>query len=169
MKHVVRTGDFLLAFTAIVVGMAFTFVALSSSSVSYRILVALLALGVLFTYLSLKVKSRRRADRETSVCKETLLVDAEASGQLLFAPESPMTDPVLHLTAHGRPLLVEDVWHDDVSLVVAPQPIVAWRRGIVYHGVVDAKRTLRVVVRNAGYAPAVVRASLSAKKTKETR
>lgn len=163
MRHQLQTSDFLLAFSAIVAGMALTFVSLASWSASYKVLVILLSSGVALTCLSLRSKTRKH-ERETSVCKETVLVDSEASAEVVFAPASAMVNPVLHLTAHGRPVMVEDVWHDDVSLVVVPTPIIKWRRGVEYAGVVDSRRTLKIIVRNTGYAPAVVRASLSARK-----
>jgi hypothetical protein len=158
-------SDFLLAFAAIVVGMACTFVALSSTSLSYKLLISIFAFGVALTCLSLRSHTRRLSNHEISVCKETVLVDAEASGEIVFAPLTPMKNPTLGLTAHGRPVLVEDVWHDNLSLVASPSPIGNWRRGIVYPGIVDTEHTLRIVVRNTGYTPAAVRANLSAKKS----
>jgi hypothetical protein len=162
MRRPIRASDFLTTFSAIVAGMALTFVALSSSTVSYRLLAALLGIGAGLTALSLRWKTAKR--RVSSVCKETVLVDSEASSEIVFSPQSPMRDPVLYMTAHGRPVLVEDVWHDDVSLVASPVPVARWRQGVTCHGVVDARHPLRIVVRNPGYAPAAVRASLSAHK-----
>jgi hypothetical protein len=164
-RHRINTWDFLLAFAAIVTGMALMFVLLSSSSVSSRFLVGLLGLGTGLTGLSLWRRSRKKESREVAVCKETVLVDSEGSAEILFAPSSPMEDTVLYLSAHGRPVSVEDVWHADVSTVSVPRSVLYWRKGVTYPGTVSADCPLRVLVRNTGYAPAAVRAVLSARKT----
>jgi hypothetical protein len=166
VKHRIDPVDFLLAFAAIVTGMALMFVLLSSSSISNKLLVGLLGLGLALTCLSLwraagKVKKR---EREVMVCKETVLVDVDGSAELIFGPSSPMEDPVLYITAHGRPISVEDVWHDGVSTVAVPRSVLYWNKGVSYPGTVSADRQLRILVRNQGYAAAAVRASLSSRK-----
>ena len=172
MKHKINSRDFLLAFAAIVTGMALMFVLLSSSAVSYRLLIGLLGLGAALTALSLwRAASRKqKRDREIMVCKETVLVDVAGSAELVFAPATPMIDPTLYLTAHGRPVSVEDVWYDHVSTIVMPKSVLYWSKGVEYPGEISSDHPLRILVRNQGYAAAAVRASLSSRKknTKET-
>jgi hypothetical protein len=168
VKHRVNPKDFLLAFAAIVTGMALLFVLLSSSAVSSRLLVGLLGIGLALTCLSLWKVAGKKHEHEVMVCKESVLVDVDGSGELLFGPSSPMEDPVLYITAHGRPVSVEDVWHNGVSTVAVPRSVLYWNKGISYPGTVGADCQLRILVRNQGYAAAVVRASLSSRKnTKE--
>jgi len=169
-SHKINSRDFLLAFAAIVTGMALMFVLLSSSAVSIRMLIGLLGLGAALTSLSLwrVVRKRDQKQREVTFCKETVLVDVEGSAEILFAPSSPMEDPILYITAHGRPASVEDVWHDGVSTVVVPRSVLYWSKGVSYPGTVSAEHPMRILVRNQGYAAAAVRASLSSRgKVKE--
>lgn len=176
MRHRIAPRDFLLAFAAIVTGMALMFVLLSSSAISSRVLVGLLGLGLALTFLSLwKAASKtEKKERELMVCKETIMLDINGSAEIIFGPASPMEDPTLYITAHGRPVSVEDVCHDGVSTVVVPRSVLFWNKGVGYPGTVSADHPLRILVRNQGYAVAAVRASLSSRKsstvqdTKET-
>ena len=171
MKHKINSRDFLLAFAAIITGMGFTFVILSSSSVSYRLLIGLLGLGTALTALSLWKLShdKQQKTRETMVCKETVLVDVGGSAEIIFGPSSPMEDPTLYITAHGRPVIVEEVQHNGVSTVAVPRAISYWHKGVSYPGTVGADHQMRILVRNQGFAVAAVRASLSSRKiTKES-
>ena len=165
-SHKINSRDFLLAFAAIVTGMALMFVLLSSSTVSIRMLIGLLGLGAALTSLSLwkVVGKREKKQREVAFCKETVLVDVDGSAEILFAPSSPMEDPTLYITAHGRPVSVEDVWHDGVSTVVVPRSVLHWNKGVEYPGTVSAEHPMRILVRNQGYAATAVRASLSSRK-----
>jgi hypothetical protein len=150
--------------------MALVFVLLSSSTVSIRLLIGLLGLGAALTSLSLwKITKKKSREHEVMVCKETVLLDVDGSAEIYFGPSSPLEDPTLYITAHGRPVSVEDVWHDGVSTVVVPRSILHWSKGVGYPGTVSADHPMRILVRNQGYAVATVRASLSSrKKTEET-
>jgi len=164
-RHKMDRRDFLLAFSAISTGMALVFVLLSSSAVSTRLLIGLLGAGIALTSWSLWRHSRKKTpgDREAVVCKETVLVDVDGSAEIFFGPSSPMEDPVLYITAHGRPVSVEDVWHAGVSTVSVPRSILYWAKGVSYQGTVSAESPMRVLVRNQGYAAAAVRATLSSR------
>jgi hypothetical protein len=167
MKYRVNSRDFLLAFAAIITGMAFIFVILSSSTVSYRLLIGLLGLGTALTALSLWKHThpkKAKREREIMVCKETVLVDINGSAEIVFGPSSPMEDPTVYLTAHGRPVIVEEVQHGGVSLLAVPRDIAFWNKGVCCPGTVDADHPLRILVRNQGFAIAAVRASLSSRK-----
>jgi len=60
--HHLNSRDFLLAFAAIVTGMALVFVILSSTKVSTKLLIGLLGLGTALTSLSLwRVASKKSA------------------------------------------------------------------------------------------------------------
>ena len=166
MRHKINYHDFFLVFAAIVTGMALMFVLLSSSKVSNKLFTGLLGLGTALVSLSLWkfTNKAKKHSKEILVCKETVLVDVGGSAEIFFGPSSPMEDPLLYITAHGRPVSVEDIWHDGVSTVVVPRSVLHWNKGVRYQGTVDADHPMRILVRNQGYAAIAVRATLSSRR-----
>lgn len=127
--------------------------------------VAVLGAGTLLAllYLVMWEISRRRSARrreEIAVLKETVIVDAGGSAEILFAPPAAIVNPKLVMTAHGHLVKVEDIWHAGISVVSVPRSILYWHKGVVYSGHIDANQPLKVLLRNEDRMPVSVQASI---------
>ena len=154
-----NTKDLWLAFSAGVVGMALTFVFVSSTS-SYK-KAAILAGSVSIATVGLAVWRHFRA-HEVVLLRDNILVAIESGADILFAPDEPLLHPKLFLSSHGRPVVVEEVWRDGQPTLTGPTAITKWRSGVIYPGYLDASRPIKIRVRNEGFSPAVVHASIAA-------
>lgn len=159
-KSRIPLPDFWLFLAAGTAGMALLFTILTSWSVSARLATAGTAVGVSLVWLSLWRRSVTvvRRTHEVVVCEESLVVDAESRGEVTLVPKHPVVNPKLIMSAHGRPVVVEDAWHEGVSVLASPKPVHHWRQGVVYQGILDEGRTLRVLFHNEGFTPARVSA-----------
>lgn len=158
------------AFTAVAVGMTLVFVLFSSSHFPRRAAEGAVGLGLVLLGASQWRRASRHMDErpaEEVVDVATVVVDAEGSAEIVLGPEIPVVNPKLYLTAHGRPVVVEDAWHEEVSVLSCPRSIAYWHHGVVYPGVLSDKRTLRILLRNEGFAPATVRARVTTTKKAE--
>jgi hypothetical protein len=151
--------DLWLVFSAGLIGMALTFVLVSSSS-SYK-KAAILAGGVSLSAVGLAVWRHFRA-HEVVLLRENVLVSVENTADISFSPTETLLHPKLFLSAHGRPVVVEEVWRDGEPTLTGATAITKWRGGVLYQGYLDASRTIKIRVRNEGFSPAVVHASIAA-------
>jgi hypothetical protein len=159
MPSRLNTKDLWLAFSAGVVGMALTFVLVSSTS-SYK-KAAILTAGTSLSIVGLAVWRHFRA-HEVVLLRDNVLVAIESGADILFAPEEALLHPKLFLSSHGRPVIVEEIWRDGQPTLEGPSAITKWRQGVVYPGYLDASRPIKIRVRNEGFSPAVVHASIAA-------
>jgi hypothetical protein len=153
------TKDLWLVFSAGVVGMALTFVLVSSTS-SYK-KAAIVAGGVSLSAFGLAVWRHFRA-HEVVLLRDNVLVAFESGADIVFAPDEALLHPKLFLSSHGRPVVVEQIWRDGQPTLTGPTAITKWRQGVVYEGYLDASRPIKIRVRNEGFSPAVVHASIAA-------
>jgi Flp pilus assembly protein TadB len=120
-----------------------------------------LALAVAYHYMWWHSKEKKAAtEQELVVLKETVIIDANGSAEITFAPVAPIVNPKLVLAAHGRPVRVEDIWHAGISVVSVQRSILYWRKGVFYSGHIDTNQPLKILLRNEGFAPATVQASI---------
>jgi hypothetical protein len=156
-----RSRDTWLYFSAITTGAVLVCVLLSSWATSTRVMVAVAGLGLALAGISQWRRSRHRGDVKTSVVDvASVLIDAESRSEILFGPALSAESPRLVMSAHGRPVAVEDVWHAGVSVLAEPRAVVHWRRGVEYPGTVDSRHPLKILLHNQGFTPAMVHAQL---------
>lgn len=156
----VDTRDLWLVFSAGLVGMALTFVIVSTSPGYLK--AAIVSGGVSLSAVGLAVWRHFRA-HEVILLHSDLRLDSEAEGELVFSPTDELLNPKLFLSSHGRPVVVLEIWQGDQPTVTnGPVTISKWRHGVVYEGYLDAGHPLKIQLRNEGFAPAVVHASVAA-------
>jgi hypothetical protein len=119
-----------------------------------------LALAYHFAWWWLKKIQKVAIVKDVVVLKETVLIDVGGSAEIVFAPTAPVESPRLVMSAHGRPVKVEDVWHAGLSTISVPRSILYWCQGVTCTGCVSVAEPLKILLRNAGHAPVSVRASL---------
>ena len=125
------------------------------------ILAAGLTLAVAYHVMWWRAKGRKSTGAKgLVVLRETVLIDVGSSSEITFAPPAAILNPRLAMTAHGRPVVVEDVWHAGVSVVSVSRSILYWHEGVTYAGHIDVEKPLKILLRNEGFAPATVRASI---------
>jgi hypothetical protein len=151
-----RARDTWLYVAASATGAALLCMILTSWATSTRLTGGIAGVGIALIALSHWRRKIRREHvlKETVVDVATVLVDAESRAEILFGPAAPVMNPKLVMSAHGRPVVVEDAWHEGAVL--------HWRHGVVYPGVVDSKKTLKILLYNQGFTPAMVHAQLVA-------
>jgi len=153
------TKDLWLVLSAGIIGMALTFVLVSATS-SYKKAVILTA-GVSLSAVGLAVWRHFRA-HEVVLLRDNVLVAVESGADIVFAPDEALLHPKLFLSAHGRPVVVEQIWRDGQPTLADPTAISKWRGGVIYEGYLDASRPIKIRVSNEGFSPAVVHASIAA-------
>ena len=158
------------AFTAVAVGMTLVFMLLSSSHFPRRAVEGGIGIGLVLVCASLWHRTSCREKKSASeiiVDQATVVVDARGSAEIILGPQKPITNPTLYLATRGRPITVEDAWHEEVSVLSSPRLTTYWNRGVVYPGVLDSRRVLRVLLRNEGRTPALVWARVTTHISKE--
>jgi uncharacterized membrane protein YqaE (UPF0057 family) len=128
-------------------------------------MIGFMSIGLALVGLS-QWRKKVQCERPHEVVIDTvsILIDAESRGEILFSPVVAADSPKLYMSAHGRPVIVEDTWHAGVSVlsqtVGSSRAVVHWRRGVVYPGVIDSRRILKILLHNQGFTPAMVHAKL---------
>jgi len=156
-----KTRDTWLYVSAIATGSALMCMILTSWSTSVRIMVGVAGVGLALVALSQwKKKLRNEHVKEIVVDTASILIDAESRAEIVFGPVVATVNAKLIMSAHGRPVVVEDAWHEGVSVLSSPRAVLHWRHGIVYPGILDSGRTLKILLHNQGFTPAMVHAKI---------
>jgi hypothetical protein len=141
---------------------------LTSWSSSVRLMIGLMGIGLALVGLSQwRKKTRCERTRGVVIDRASIIVDSESRAEIVFGPEPAVTDPKVVISAHGRPVIVEGIWHNDVCVLASSRRVDYWHRGIVYTGIVDATHTIKILLHNQGFTPAMVRAKLVVPETAE--
>jgi hypothetical protein len=163
-------SNLLILAIAVGVGMAFVFARLVIASPSYGVLIGLCVVGALFVLVGLTTRKVDAASRlswyDYTTLKDSVLVNGESLGQIIFSPAHAVKEPKLFLTTQNKPILVEDVWLEGgCGTLRRGQPASRWRNGVAYKDTtVTTQKTLRVVVSNPGKEPVIVTARIIGRK-----
>ena len=149
-----------LVLSACTTGAALVFALVAPVGWTAKVLVLATGLALAVGYHVMWWRANKRPAKDVVLLKETVVIDANGSAEITFAPPAAIINPKLVLRAHGRPVVVEDVWHAGVSVVSAQRAVTYWHKGVVYGGHIDANQPLKVLLRNEGFAPAPVQASI---------
>jgi hypothetical protein len=155
--------DLWFALSACTTGSAVVFALFTPVNWVAKIVVLVSGLILAIAYHVMWWKSKKQAaqeEQEIVVHRELVYLDPNGSAEITFAPPAPIINPKLVLSAHGRPVKVEDIWHAGVSVMTVPRSIRYWNQGVVYSGHIDANQPLKILLINEGFAPATVRASI---------
>lgn len=156
-----RRSDTWLYVAASTAGAGLLFMILVSWSTSTRIMIGIAGIGLALISLSQwRKKSRYVSTRDVTIDTASILIDAESRAEIVFGPTVTIVDPKLIMSAHGRPVIVEDTWRNGLSLLSLPRAVHCWRHGIVYRGILDSQHTLRIMLHNQGFTPAMVHAKI---------
>jgi hypothetical protein len=159
LKHL-SPRDLWLVLSACTTGAALVFALVAPVGWTAKVLVLATGLALAVGYHIMWWRMKEKTAKEIVVLKETVVIDANGSAEITFAPPTAIVNPKLVLRAHGRPVVVEDVWHAGISVVSAQREVTYWHKGVVYGGHIDANQPLKVLLRNEGFAPAAVQASI---------
>lgn len=157
--------DLALATALVAIGAALCFVIMASVEMPLRwIVLAILLGGVL---LSLGGSAWRSFIRRKLVAiRHTIIVEEHNHGEITFAPDQTICNPILYLWASRPGITVIEVWFAGTGTLLTLRSLDYWKDGVPYQGLLDTKHSLRLLMRNDDSFPATVRAKIIA--TKET-
>ena len=153
-------------FLAVSMGMSLLFMFASSYPLKTRALGGLAGLGFVLLQISLRRRHKKlgQTPDEIIVDEAVILVDGNGSGEIFLGTGRAIVNPRLVIQTAGGRVMVEDAWHEGVSVLSKPTPISHWRNGVTYPGVLSVLRPLKLLVHNESFRPATVRARVYTKR-----
>lgn len=140
-------------FVAVAVGMSLFFILASSYPLTIRALGGLAGVGLALLQFALRRKLEKRL---VIVDQVALVIDAQASRDVFLAPIDAIINPRIVIAVMGGRALVEDAWHNGVSVVPKPLPASHWQKGVTYPGVLDYQKPFKLLIRNESDRPSTV-------------
>jgi hypothetical protein len=153
-------------FVSVAVGMSLLFMFASSYPLKTRALSGLAMLGFVLLQMSLRRRvARRNIHLEVLIDEATIVIDGQGCGEIFLGAKVAFLNPRLTLTTLGGRTVVEDLWHDSLSVLAFPMTTLHWRLGVVYPGELSVQSPLKMLIRNDSNRPATVRARVYAKRS----
>jgi hypothetical protein len=179
MARRLSKSDLTITVVTSIVGIALTYVLLSSVYPTRKLDLRLLslvgiALGCTSLFIWHLLKRRHFHKYGRTLMRETVIVDGESSAEIIFSPKKPIENPVLLLRSYGKSdpvVMVDNIWRNGDSIILSPHPIETWRCGVAYPGFLNMLQDpigdrvqpppLKILVRNASPRPVAVYAHIS--------
>lgn len=156
-------GDLILAIALIAIGAALYFVIMASMEMPLRwIVLAIFFGGALLTFSSSIWRTWRR--RRLMAIRHTIVVEEHNHGEITFAPEQNLRNPTLYLWSSRPGITVIEVWFAGLGTLLTLRSLDYWKEGVTYEGILNAKNSLRLLMRNDDSFPTTVRAKIIATK-----